>query len=419
MYNSENNDEQKDLYNIENEVISEQKIHSVRRNKKGNGAIIALLLVFAVFLGYFAGVLTERLDTSNGILQSKKIEKLNELINENYYFSDRIDTKKAAENSYNAYVSSFGDRFTYYLDESSYSSMMESMTGNYVGIGVEVTVSDDNFITVTNSFKGGPAYESGIEAGDRIIAVNGVSYSGDELDAAISVLKGHEGESVDIKIFDFSENAEKNISIIRRQVVLQTVNYEMLDKNIGYIKISSFGDTTAKEFETAYNELEAQNPEGLIIDLRNNGGGTLDSVVKVADILMPEGEIVKIKYKKLDNEVYNSDAKCFDKKIVVLVNENTASASELLAGGLRDNNSAVLVGKKTFGKGVVGTLFPVDSKSAVVITTGEYFLPNGDNIHEKGIMPSVEVDLPESVTNIYLMDKNEDTQLKKALEEFE
>jgi len=412
MYNSENND----LYKIEKK--EEIRAYAHGNKKKGNGTFVALLLVFAVFVGYLAGVLTERFDTSNGVLQSRKMERLRELIDENYYFSDRIDHERAMENAYGMYVGSFGDDFTYYLDDESYSSMMESTTGNYVGIGVEVTVSEDNYITVTNSFKGGSAFESGIEPGDRIIAVEGVEYSGDELDDAVAVLKGHEGEKVSIKIFDFSENKEKDIEIVRRHVTLQTVDSKMLENNIAYIKISSFGNTTASEFENAYNELNKNNPVGLVLDLRNNSGGTLDSVVKVSDILMPEGEIVKIKYRNFENEVYNSDASCFDKKIIVLTNENTASASELLAGGLRDNNNAVLVGKKTFGKGVVGTMFPVDSKTAAVITTGEYFLPNGDNIHGIGIMPDIEVDLPQNVKNIYLMDESSDTQLKRALEEF-
>ena len=413
MHNSENND----LYEIQKK--DEIRVYVQNKRRKGNGTFVALLLVFALVLGYLAGVLTERYDTQNGVLQSRKMEKLRELIDENYYFSDRIDHKRAMENAYGMYVGSFGDDFTYYLDEQSYMSMLESTTGNYVGIGVEVTVSEDNYITVTNSFKGGPAFESGIEPGDKILSVEGTQYTGDNLDDAVSVLKGHEGEEVNIRIFDFSENKEKDIKIIRRAVVLQTVDFKMLDNNIAYIKISSFGNTTAGEFEKAYNEIKEKNPNGLILDLRNNSGGTLDSVVKVSDILMPEGQIVKIKYKSFENEVYNSDINSFEKKIVVLTNENTASAAELLAGGLRDNNNATLVGKKTFGKGVVGTMFPIDSKSAAVITTGEYFLPNGDNIHGTGIMPHIEVDLPDDVKNIYLMDESKDTQLKRAIEEFE
>ena len=410
MFNSEN----KELYKIEEQT---KPVKSENSNKKGSKGVIALLLVFAVAFGYLAGVLSERVNTSNGILQSRKTEKLRELIDENYYFSDRIDHKNAAENAYGAYVGSFGDRFTYYMGEDSFSDFTESMTGNYVGIGVEVTVSEDNYITVTNSFEGGPAYESGIEAGDQIREVEGVAYSGDELDSAVSVLKGHNGEKVNIKIYDLSEDAVKDISVERRAVVIETVEFEMLDNGIGYIKISSFGNTTAAEFEKAYKSLKDNNASGLILDLRNNGGGTLDSVVKIADMLMGEGLIVKVKYRNFEDETYESDVNGYDGKIAVLINENTASASELLAGGLRDNNNAVLVGKKSFGKGVVGTLFPIDSKSAAVITTGEYFLPGGDNIHGTGIMPNAEVDLPENVKNIYLMDKNEDTQLIRAIEE--
>ena len=411
MHNSENND----LYEIsKNEEI---RVYVKNKRRKGNGTFVALLLVFALVLGYLAGVLTERMDTQNGILQSRKMERLRQLIDENYYFADRIDHESAMEKAYGMYVGSFGDDFTYYLDEQSYMSMLESTTGNYVGIGVEVTVSEENYITVTNVFKDGPAHIGGIEPGDKIIAVEGIQYTGDELDDAVSVMKGHEGEKVNIRIFDFSENKEKDITLVRKAVVLQTVASKMID-NIAYIKISSFGNTTASEFEKAYNNLKGKNPDGLILDLRNNSGGTLDSVVKVSDILMPKGQIVKIKYRNFENEVYNSDENCFDKKIVVLTNGHTASAAELLAGGLRDNNNAVLVGKKTYGKGVVGTMFPIDSKSAAVITTGEYFLPNGDNIHKTGIMPHIEVDLPSDVKNIYLTDAQKDTQLKRAIEEF-
>lgn len=415
MNNTENNENNR-LYELGQgrERITEKS------DVKRRGVWTPLLCIILLFVGFASGVIAEKLNFSTEIMQVQKLKKLSELIDENYYFTDKIDHDAAIENAYETYVGSFGDRFTYYLGKSSYSDFMESMTGNYVGIGVEVTVSEDNFITVTQAFKNGPAAEVGIEAGDRILSVEGIEYSGDELDDAVAVLKGHEGEQVKITIYDLSADSEKELTIERRQVVSQTVGYEMLDNNIGYIQISSFGDTTAKEFKEAYSDLKSKNMSGLLLDLRNNGGGTLDSVVEIADILMPKGEIVKIKYKNADNQVYESDAEnAFGGKIVILVNGNTASASELLAGGLRDNNDAVLVGKKTFGKGVVGTLFNVDSESAAVITTGEYFLPNGDNIHGKGIMPQVEVDLPDTVKNIYLLDKKDDTQFKRALKEFE
>lgn len=410
------NFEKEELNNNE-EINIEIIPHYEERKKRSGGFNLFITLLLAAFVGFSAGIFLERADTSNGILQSRKMEKLQKLIDENYYFSDKINHERAAENAYSAYVGSFGDRFTYYLSESEFNSMMESTTGNYVGIGIEVTVNEDNYITVINSFKGGPAYESGIEPGDQIREVEGTAYSGDELDAAIAILKGHENEKVNIKIFDVSENELKDVTVTRRAVVIETVDSRMLENNIGYIKISSFGDTTFKEFENHFKIIKEQNAESLIIDLRNNSGGTLDSVVKVADLLMPEGEVVRVKYKSFADEVYPSDASSFEGKIAVLINERTASAAELLAGGLRDLNQAVLVGKNSFGKSVVGTLFPVDSKTATVITTGEYFLPGGDSIHGTGLMPQAEVDLPETVKNIYLLEDKDDTQLKRAIEE--
>lgn len=407
--NNEQND--KDLYNISEENDNKKEY------KKGNKGIIALLLVVAIFFGYIAGVLYERTDASNGILEARKMERLKELIDENYYFSQDIDHKEAVENAYGAYVGSFNDPFTYYLSEETYSKFTESMIGNYVGIGVEITVTEENQIIVTNAFENSPAKKAGISAGDLILEVEGEPYSGDMLDDVVMVLKGKGNEEVKIKIYDLSEETEKEVSVIRDSVVAETVSHRMLENNIGYIKISSFASTTDEEFEKAYNTMNTENLNGLIIDLRNNGGGALDTVVKISDILMPKGTIVRIKYKNTEDEVYYSDEKCFDKKIAVLVNENTASASELLAGGLKDNNNAVLIGKNTFGKGVVGTVFPVDSKSATVITTGEYFLPKGNNIHNVGIKPDCEVDLPETVKNIFLMTDEEDTQLKRAIEE--
>lgn len=410
------NFEKEELNN--NEEVNIEIIPHYEERKKRNGSFkLLVIILLSAFVGFSAGVFSERTDTQNGVLQSRKMEKLRGLIDENYYFSDKINHGKAIENAYGAYVGSFGDPFTYYLSESEFSSMMESTTGNYVGIGIEVTVNEENYITVTNSFEGGPAHEAGIAAGDQIRKVEGTEFSGDQLDDAVAILKGHENQKVNITIFDVSENKLKDVVVTRRAVVIETVKSKILDDGVGYIKISSFGDTTYRDFEKHFSKVKEQNVQKLVIDLRNNSGGTLDSVVKVADLLMPEGEIVRIKYKNTADDVYESDADCFSGKITVLINEYTASAAELLAGGLRDLNGAVLVGKKSFGKGVVGTMYPVDSKTATVITTGEYFLPFGDNIHGVGLMPQAEVDLPETVKNIYLLEDADDTQLERALEE--
>lgn len=410
-----------DNMNENNEELTAEELKSLEKivnklpRKKKGGRFLSIVLALAV--GFLTGVVYERADSSNGVLVSRKIEKLNKLIKENYYFTDKINIPEATENAYGAYVASMGDRFTYYVPPSSIDDFNQNMTGEYAGVGVEVTVDSDNQIVVTRAFENGPAKEAGIEAGDVISEVEGEKYDGDHLSDAVSVLKGHTGQSVNIKIYDLSEETYKDVSVIRRAVTAETVDSEILEDNIGYIKISNFGDTTANEFKTHFDKLVSQNISGLVIDLRNNGGGTLDSVVKIADTLMPEGQIVKIKYRNKGDEVYNSDASCFDKKIAVLVNENTASASELLTGALRDINGAAVVGKNTFGKGVVGTVYPIDSESTAVITTGEYFLPCGDNIHGVGIKPTAEVDLPDNVKNIYLLDRKDDTQLMRAIYE--
>lgn len=379
-----------------------------------------LLSVFSIFLicatCFLGGMLVER--SSTDVVSNMKIKKINDLIDKNYYFRDRINHDKAFENALLTYVSSYGDQFTYYLDEGTLESFNESITGGYVGIGVSVTTDENGYITVTECFEGGSAYESGVIPGYKILKVDGENAVGVNLDDVVNKIKGKEGGDVVIT-FLTSEGEKKDIKLKRKKVTIKTVSSEVLDNNIAYLKISSFDMMTGEEVKAHMKTLLEYNPKGLIIDLRNNGGGLLDSVVETADYFMPESTIVTIKSRNAKDDIYISDEKCVDIPIAILINQNTASASELLAGGLKCNNNAVIVGEKSFGKGVVGTQFYVDSKTAMVITTGEYFLPDGTNIHEKGIVPDVEVKLDESIKNIYLMDKKDDAQLKAAIEEIE
>ena len=379
-----------------------------------------LLSVFSIFLicatCFLGGMLVER--SSTDVVSNMKIKKINDLIDKNYYFRDRINHDKAFENALLTYVSSYGDQFTYYLDEGTLESFNESITGGYVGIGVSVTTDENGYITVTECFEGGSAYESGVIPGYKILKVDGENAVGVNLDDVVNKIKGKEGGDVVIT-FLTSEGEKKDIKLKRKKVTIKTVSSEVLDNNIAYLKISSFDMMTGEEVKAHMKTLLEYNPKGLIIDLRNNGGGLLDSVVETADYFMPESTIVTIKSRNAKDDIYKSDEKCVDIPIAILINQNTASASELLAGGLKCNNNAVIVGEKSFGKGVVGTQFYVDSKTAMVITTGEYFLPDGTNIHEKGIVPDVEVKLDESIKNIYLMDKKDDAQLKAAIEEIE
>lgn len=403
--------------NKENGGNDEQKkvvIEHIYDSNNFRRRFISLVLVVAVgFIGFFCGTLNERVKSNN--INSLKLEKIQQLIDKNYYFTDLIDHDKAFDNALSMYVASFGDQFTYYLDEDYLTQFNESITGNYVGIGVTVTTDEDGYVVITQCFKGGSAYEKGIAPGDKIVKVDEENVVGLSVDDIVAKIKGQEGKNVNITVL--RDEKEQTFELTRKAVHVETVSSKMLDDSIGYINISSFDTETDKEFKTEYEKIAKNDLKGLIIDLRNNGGGLLDTVVNVADYLMPESTIVTIKYRNEKDAVYKSDKECADVPIVVLINEYTASAAELLAGGLRVNNNAKLVGKKSYGKGVVGTQFNIDSKTAMVITVGEYFLPDGTNIHKKGIVPDIEVELNKNIKNIYLMSETEDNQLQQAIEE--
>lgn len=403
--------------NKENGGNDEQKkvvIEHIYDSSNFRRRFISLVLVVAVgFIGFFCGTLNERVKSNN--INSLKLEKIQQLIDKNYYFTDLIDHDKAFDNALSMYVASFGDQFTYYLDEDYLTQFNESITGNYVGIGVTVTTDEDGYVVITQCFKGGSAYEKGIAPGDKIVKVDEENVLGLSVDDIVAKIKGQEGKNVNITVL--RDEKEQTFELTRKAVHVETVSSKMLDDSIGYINISSFDTETDKEFKTEYEKIAKNDLKGLIIDLRNNGGGLLDTVVNVADYLMPESTIVTIKYRNEKDAVYKSDKECADVPVVVLINEYTASAAELLAGGLRVNNNAKLVGKKSYGKGVVGTQFNIDSKTAMVITVGEYFLPDGTNIHKKGIVPDIEVELNKNIKNIYLMSETEDNQLQQAIEE--
>lgn len=382
--------------------------------------ILYIVLTVSVgFAGYFGGVLHERsLSTAGGYTaQALKIKKLSDIIHENYYFQEDIDDKQAFDYAMNGYVSHLRDPFSYYISDEDLDGFNEEIEGNYVGIGVEITVDENNFLIVLNSFDGSAAQAAGIKTGDRIIEVNGTSVNGDMMDETVDMIRGLPGESVSLSILT-REGEIREVDLVRTKVSVETIRTKMLDDGIGYVRISSFDVGTDLEFIRKFEEFDRDQLKGLILDLRSNSGGTLDSVVRVADYLMPEGTIVSIKYSDGSEIVEKSDAAhSLDIPICVLIDEGTASAAELLSGGLRDNNHATLIGQNSYGKGVVGQSFYIDSKSAVILTIGEYFLPSGKNIHKVGLAPDIEVALEDQTTSIFLMEQSEDTQLQRAIEE--
>ena len=382
--------------------------------------ILYIVLTVSVGLGgYFGGVLHERSGATAGnyTTQALKIKKLSELIHENYYFQDDIDDEEAFDYAMAGYVNHLRDPFSGYISREDLEGFNEEIEGNYIGIGVEITVDDQNFLTVMNSFDGSAAQKAGIKTGDRIIKVQDTPVTGDMMDEAVAMIRGLPGESVSLEILT-KEGEVKALELVRTEVSVETVRVKMLEDDIGYVRISSFDIGTDREFISKFEELDLTKMKGLILDLRSNSGGTLDSVVAVSDYLMPEGTIVSIKYTDGTETKETSDGEHFvDIPICVLIDEGTASAAELLAGGLRDNNGAKLIGQNSYGKGVVGQSFYIDTESAVLLTVGEYFLPSGVNIHKVGLKPDIEVAVENQTMSVFLMESSQDTQLQKALEE--
>lgn len=380
--------------------------------------IYFVLAILIGFIGYFAGILNERSGMNAGsyIDEALKIKKLNDIIEEHYYFRDSIDSDAAFERAMEGYVYQLNDPFSSYISGDNLTSFTEEVEGNYVGIGVEITVDENGFITVMNSFDGSAAQKAGIQTGDKIIKVYGETVSGDQLDEVVDKIRGLPGETVELEVLTPSGEV-RPLTLTRSAVSVETVKVKQLDDHIGYVRISSFDVATDTEFKNKMKELDLNSLKGLIVDLRSNSGGTLDSVVSIADYFMPKGTIVSIKY--TDGSEFketSDDEHAVSIPICVLINEGTASAAELLAGGLRDNNNAKLVGKNSFGKGVVGQTFTIDSDSAVLLTVAEYFLPNGDNIHKIGLAPDIEIDVENRNVSVFLMPEEQDTQLQKAIE---
>lgn len=299
------------------------------------------------------------------------------------------------------------DPYSQYYTKDEFKDLMEMTSGSYVGVGIVVSPGEDGFITVVAPIEDTPAEKAGILPGDKITKVDKVKYSAKEMDKAISIIKGEPGKDVVLSIIR-ENKPEFDITIKRKQILIKSVKSEMMDE-IGYMRISSFDERTGEEFDENLLSLKNNNPKGLIIDLRDNPGGLLDQVKEVADSILGEATIVYTE-DRAGNRQYlksNSSGK-LDIPLVILVNENSASASEILAGAVRDNKAGTLVGTTTFGKGLVQNVVPLKDGSGYKITMAQYFTPNGEYINEKGITPEYVVEIGEEDT--------EDVQLNKAIE---
>ena len=355
-------------------------------------------------------------DTSSSSDQLSKSIKYLKSILDKYYLND-IDEDKATEGAIEGYVASLGDPYTEYIPKDEMEDYTANLMGNYVGIGIYMAQNfEDNTIVVLTPIKYSPAEEAGILPGDVIKKVNGVEYTGEDMTAAANNIKGEEGTGVTLEILRGQEI--KTFEITRKKITTNPVIAEKLENNIGYLEITSFDENTAANFEVKYGELKAQGITSLVIDLRNNGGGLVDEALQIADYIVPKGKDLLVTVDKDGNEKVEESKEdvLIDMPIVVLVNENSASSSEILAGALKDLEEATIVGTTTYGKGVIQQLLTLRNGAGLKVTVEEYYTPNRTKINGVGIEPNEKVELPETVENSISVKREEDTQLQKAIE---
>lgn len=345
----------------------------------------------------------------------EKIGQIEEVINQNYL--NEVDEEEIEAGIYKGMISGLGDSYAAYYTQDELKALRESTSGAYQGIGAKLSQDPDSgAIQVVTCFEGTPAQKAGLLPGDILYTVNGTEVTGKDLTDVVSMIKTAEGDQVHIQVARDGEKDYLDFDVERSEVSVPTVAYKMMDNKIGYVAISEFDEVTAKQFQDALADLDEQGMEKLIIDLRNNLGGLLDTCCEMLRQILPEGRIVYTEDKDGNQEEYNCDgAHAFKKPLVVLVNGYSASAAEIFSGAVKDYGIGTLVGTKTFGKGIVQRIVGLQDGTAVKLTISKYFTPNGTDIHQKGIEPDVTVELDESLKNKVTITEEEDNQLQKAI----
>ena len=346
---------------------------------------------------------------------SKKLNQYREIIDK-YYLGD-VDETKLEEGAIKGYIEGLDDPYTEYISKEDMDSYLDDTMGNFVGIGIYMIKNTKyDKIQVLSTIKGSPAEEAGIQSGDLIVSVDGIEYKADDMTAVSNKIKGEEETKVTVELLRGSENIKYELT--RSKVKVNQVEGKVLSNDIGYIKFTSFDETTAEDFKKQYQELAKKNIKSLIIDLRNNGGGIVDQALEIADYIADKDSVLLYEVDKNNKETVRK-AKTdpiINMPIVILTNENTASASEILAGALKDLGKAKTVGTTTYGKGVIQQILKLNDGSGLKITIEEYQTPNKNKINKVGIEPDEKVELPDSVESIFTIKESEDTQLQKAID---
>ncbi|WP_019213595.1 S41 family peptidase [Fenollaria massiliensis] len=401
--------------------------------------ILITILVLALFLT--SNVISYNLGNSSQKLADKKIiakkddnEKSSKKINDEYVLERINEVKRMIDKNYykkaddydvligmlKGAVNSLKDPYSYYMTEDEYKKFNEETDGEFAGLGIYVSGSiDDNLITVVAPMKGTPADRAGLKTDDKIIKINGKDFTADKMDDAVKIMRGKPGEKVKITVLRRDENGKAkfiDFEIVREIIKVQTVSSKLLKDNIGYISISGFDTPTYNDFDKQYKELKKQGMKKLILDLRNNPGGLLTTSTQVVNTFLDGGLIMYTLDKQNNKETINATKGADDIKIAVLVNKGSASASEIVAGALKDRKRATIIGTQTFGKGIVQTVFNMPDGEGLKLTTSAYYTPSGVNIHGKGIAPDIKVELNKEVKTISIDNLAKDNQIQKAIE---
>ncbi|WP_415334849.1 S41 family peptidase [Clostridium perfringens] len=357
------------------------------------------------------------LEKVNDTENFKKVLEVREMLYR--WYDGEIDDSKLAEGAIKGMVSSLGDQYTYYMNEKEFSDFKEKSQGNYMGIGIQVAVKDGK-IVVISPIQGGPAEKAGIKTGDIILKVNGEPVSGNELDKAVSMMKGTTKENIKLTLYREGKG-EFDVDVMRDVIKTVNVKSEMIDGDIGYIEVLAFDEGTAKDFETQLKALEEKGMKGLILDLRGNPGGFMKECVDLVSNFVPKDKVIVSTIDKYGNkeESVSKGGIAQGMPLVVLIDGGTASASEIVAGAIRDYDLGTLVGTTSFGKGIVQVVLDKIGQekdgTALKVTISKYYTPNGENIHKKGIGPDVTVEYSKELKE-KTYSRSTDPQFEKALE---
>lgn len=391
-----------------------------KKVKKSYGVLkIIIAIILTAIITYFCTInftLNSYLNGADITYLTTKLVLIKNKLEDTYIYD--MDSEKMIESSIKGYVNGLGDKYTEYLTKEDMKDLLETTSGSFVGIGVYmVNNTADNTIVIVGVIDGSVAQSAGLQVGDIISKVNDIEYKGEQLDKVSESIKGEEGSEVKITVIRNSETLDFNIK--RSSVKIKSVDSKMLDDNIGYIQIASFNDGTADEFKSAYNEIKDSVKKGLVIDLRNNGGGVVDESLKIAETMVEKGKTLLITADKNKNEKVDKSKEnpIINVPVILLINNYTASASEILAGTLKENCGYKIVGIQSYGKGVIQSIYSFKDGTGLKVTMEEYFTPNHNVINKVGISPDIEVDLDDEWKNISNVPYENDLQLQRAVEE--